>query len=147
MNLKLILSLLGIILVNVTSGQTTLKKDSLTLAEPIYQLRIYEIPKENRDVFHARFKDHAYRIMKKYGFQIIAIWESNYNNKLEFVYLLEWPNQDSMTIAWNKFMTDQEWKDIKALTSKEYGTFVNNIEDRTLKLINYSPQSNLLKKQ
>ena len=129
------------------NGQTEQKTDSLTLSKPIHQLRIYEIPKENRLAFHNRFRDHAIRIMKKYGFNIIAIWVSEYKEKLEFVYLIEWENQDTMTTAWEKFRADQEWKDIKMVTSKEYGNFVNTIDDRILKLTGYSPQVNLKKAQ
>ncbi|MCW5909982.1 MAG: NIPSNAP family protein [Cyclobacteriaceae bacterium] len=145
MKMRHLLTLLLIMFVVPASGQTAPKNDPITLNEPIHQLRIYEIPKENRQAFHNRFRDHANRIMKKYGFNIVAIWESEYKERIEFVYLIEWTNQDSMTIAWNKFMADQEWKDIKALTSKEHGTFVNSIEDRTLKLTEYSPQVNLRK--
>ena len=112
---------------------------------PIHQLRIYEIPKENRQFFHERFKDHAYRIMKKNGFKIVAMWESNFDNKLEFVYLLEWPDEATMKGAWSNFMADQEWKDIKAETAKAHGTYVNNIQDRTLILTDYSPQKTLVK--
>lgn len=145
--MRQLLTLLSIMFTISASGQTVAKDDQITLNEPIHQLRIYEIPKENRQPFHNRFRDHANRIMKKYGFNIVAIWESEYKEKIEFVYLIEWANRDSMIIAWNKFMADQEWKDIKALTSKEHGTFVNNIEDRTLKLTEYSPQVNLRKNQ
>lgn len=42
-------------------------------------------------------------------------------------------------------MTDKEWKDIKMQTAKQYGDFVNEIEDRTLKLTDFSPQKRLLK--
>jgi hypothetical protein len=31
----------------------------------IHQLRIYEIFENNKDAFHARFRDHAARIMKR----------------------------------------------------------------------------------
>ena len=114
--------------------------------QPIHQLRIYEIPEENRQAFHDRFKDHAHRIMKKYGFTIVTMWESSSEGKLEFIYLLEWPNEAAMKKAWENFMADQEWKDIKAETGKLHGTFVNRITDRTLKLTDYSPQQTLLQK-
>lgn len=112
---------------------------------PIHQLRIYEIPKENRQVFHDRFKDHAYRIMKKYGFNIVSIWESEFGDQLEFIYLLEWKDENMMKTSWNKFMADEEWKAIKEKSSKRYGTFVENIENRTLTLTSYSPQNGFLK--
>ncbi|WPR77390.1 NIPSNAP family protein [Algoriphagus sp. NG3] len=113
--------------------------------KPIHQLRIYEVPSENMQAFHDRFRDHAHRIMKKYDFPIVAMWESKFNDKTEFIYLLEWEDESTMEGAWDNFMADQEWKDIKALTSKEHGTFVNNIEDRTLELAEYSPQVTLTK--
>lgn len=112
---------------------------------PIHQLRIYSVPAENRQVFHERFRDHAHRIMKKYNFTIVAIWESVTTDKVEFVYLLEWKDVRTMEEAWKGFMADQEWKDIKAQTSKAHGTFVNSIEDRTLILADYSPRQSLLK--
>ncbi|UOB19444.1 NIPSNAP family protein [Abyssalbus ytuae] len=113
---------------------------------PIHQLRIYEIPKENVKVFHERFRDHAHRIMKKYGFKIVSTWESSYESKVEFIYLLEWKDEKAMKKSWANFMEDQEWKDIKKQTGALYGAFVENIEDRTLILTDYSPQKHLLEK-
>src|SRR4029453_8292616 len=43
---------------------------------PIHQLRIYEIFEGNKHAFHDRFRDHAMRIMAKYDFKIVAIWET-----------------------------------------------------------------------
>ncbi len=39
----------------------------------IHQLRIYEIFEQNKQAFHERFRDHAERIMRTYGFTIIAL--------------------------------------------------------------------------
>ncbi|WP_228438493.1 NIPSNAP family protein [Chryseobacterium pennae] len=96
-------------------------------------------------MFLDRFRDHALRIMKKYGFNIVSIWESESEEKKEFVYLLEWKDENTMEIAWQGFMADKEWKEIKVQTAKLHGDFVNNIEDRTLKLTDFSPEKKLLK--
>ncbi|WP_165601962.1 hypothetical protein [Chryseobacterium contaminans] len=48
-------------------------------------------------------------------------------------------------MAGQGFMEDKEWKDIKAQTAKLHGDFVNHIEDRTLKLTDFSPEKKLLK--
>lgn len=143
--MKKIITLLLTLTTLSVFGQTNSKSDSVLLVKPIHQLRIYEIPKENKQNFHERFANHAYRIMKKYGFNIVAMWESDYKEKVEFVYLLEWANEDSMKIAWSNFLEDQEWKDIKSVTGKEHGKFVSSIEDRTLRLTKYSPQVTLKK--
>lgn len=65
----------------------------------IHQLRIYEIFEHNKAAFHERFRDHAARIMRKYGFQIVAMWEANTNQRTEFVYLLAWPDEATMRTA------------------------------------------------
>ena len=56
----------------------------------IQQLRIYEIFENNKAAFHARFRDHAARIMRsRYGFRFVAMWEAKFADRTEFVYLLE----------------------------------------------------------
>lgn len=73
----------------------------------IHQLRTYEIFEENKEAFHARFRDHAARIMDRHGFQIIAMWEAKTEKRTEFVYLLRWPDEQTKTAAWTSFMADQ----------------------------------------
>ena len=41
----------------------------------IHQLRIYEIFDQNKKAFHDRFRDHAWRIMRSHGFNILGMWE------------------------------------------------------------------------
>lgn len=106
---------------------------------PVQQLRIYEIFDDTRDAFHDRFRDHAARIMEKYGFEIVAIWESRRDDRLEFVYLLEWPDEQTMRDSWERFMADEEWAEIKRETGREHGRFVGGIEERTLRPTDYSP--------
>jgi hypothetical protein len=108
-------------------------------AQVIHQLRIYEIFENNKQAFHDRFRDHAMRIMKRYDFSIVAMWESKTGERTEFVYLLEWPDQAAMKDCWAKFMADKEWADIKKQTAAQYGQLVGEIQDRTLKLTQYSP--------
>jgi hypothetical protein len=110
----------------------------------IHQLRIYELFDDTREAFHERFRDHAQRIMERYDFNIVAMWETRTDDAIEFVYLLEWPDEQTMTAQWEAFMADQEWSDIKAATGKMHGRFVGAIEDRTLRLTDYSPGSALL---
>lgn len=110
----------------------------------IHQLRIYEIFEENKAAFHARFRDHAVRIMATYGFNIIALWEGKSEQRTEFVYLLVWPDEATKVAAWQSFMADEEWKAIKRVTSAQYGSLVGEIEDRTLQLTDYSPHPNEL---
>ena len=84
----------------------------------IHELRIYEIFDANKKAFHDRFRDHAMRIMAKYDFKIVATWESKKDNRTEFVYLLEWPDRETMADRWEKFLRDQEWIKIKKETGE-----------------------------
>ena len=105
----------------------------------IHQLRIYEIFEHNKPAFHARFRDHAMRIMRKYGFDIVAMWETTDQQRTEFVYLLAWPDEAAKSAAWAKFRADEEWQEIKRVTSAKHGDLVGSIEDRVLLLTGYSP--------
>src|SRR5215831_8033281 len=90
----------------------------------IHQLRIYEIFENNKAHFHDRFQNHAMRIMKSYGFQLVAMWESKTEDRTEFVYLLAWPNEKIMRSAWEKFRADQEWQKVKRTTNARFGELV-----------------------
>jgi hypothetical protein len=105
----------------------------------IHQLRTYEIFENNKSAFHARFADHAARIMRRYGFDIVAMWETKTAERTEFVYLLRWPDDEAMRRAWDAFMADAEWTEIKKVTSAAHGRLVGAIEDRVLTLTEYSP--------
>ena len=105
----------------------------------IHQLRIYEIFERNKPAFHARFRDHAARIMRTYGFDIVAMWEARTPRRTEFVYLLAWTDEAAKTAAWARFMADEEWNEIKRLTAAAHGDLVGEIEDRVLAAVDYSP--------
>ncbi len=104
----------------------------------INQLRIYDVPPHNRDPFLNRFRDHAARIMANYGFRIQAMWTSETNEKLQFIYLLSWDDEAQMRAAWAEFTDDQEWQDIKAATSAAHGEFVLEIDDIVLHPTDFS---------
>src|SRR3546814_5090464 len=67
---------------------------------PLQQLRIYEIPRANEGVFHDRFQAHALRILARHGFAVRSIWRSEHEDKVELVYLLDWPAAATMKAAW-----------------------------------------------
>jgi hypothetical protein len=138
------LALLLLLAITIGAG---LSRPSTTATDeqqkPIHQLRIYEIFDGNKKAFHDRFRDHAMRIMAKYDFKIVATWETKKGDRTEFVYLLEWPDKETMKGRWAKFMADREWADIKKETSRIHGSMVGEIEDRTLELTDYSPRKTL----
>jgi hypothetical protein len=105
----------------------------------VQQLRIYEIERKNRDPFHERFRDHALRLMKKHGFDVIDMWESDTGEKLQFIYVLDWPDEATMDKAWTAFLADAEWIDIKKRTAERHGRFVHDVKGQVLNRLAYSP--------
>src|SRR5437016_1864593 len=103
------------------------------------ELPIYEIFEHNKKAFHERFRDHAARIMRDYGFEIVAMWEAKTERRTEFVYVLAWPDEATKTAAWTAFMANEEWKEIKRVTGAQHGSMVGEIEDRLLTSTAYSP--------
>lgn len=107
---------------------------------PIHQLRVYEIFEGNKTAFHERFRDQAIPIMERYDFDIAAMWEARTPARTEFVYILRWPDEATMKDRWAKFMADEEWAAIKRRTAARHGQLVGEIEDRVLRLTDYSPR-------
>jgi hypothetical protein len=106
----------------------------------IHQLRIYEIDPTKRVAFHARFRDHAVPIMESYGFRIVAMWESDTDGRLEFIYLLEWPDQETLDQQWQRFMADESWSRIKhEVRAAIGGEPVLNVANRILTIVDYPP--------
>jgi hypothetical protein len=132
----------------LTAGVILPQRSLASVGEPqkvIHQLRIYEIFDANKKAFHDRFRDHAMRIMAKYDFKIVATWESKKDNRTEFVYLLEWPDEETMTDRLGKFLGDPEWIKIKKETGEINGPLVGEIQARTLYSTDYSPHKTLAK--
>ena len=141
---RLLIVLTVILAVGVIVPQSSLSR-AVEQQSVIHQLRIYEIFDSKKKAFHDRFRDHAMRIRAKYDFKIVATWESKRDNRTEFVYLLEWPDRETMVDRWEKFLGDQEWIKIKKETGEMYGPLVGEIQDRTLYPTDYSPRKALAK--
>jgi hypothetical protein len=105
----------------------------------LQQLRIYEINRANKDAFHQRFQDHALRIMQRHGFSVVDMWESDTGEKLEFVYVLSWPDRETMDARWKAFLADEEWIGIKRRTAAESGELVREANGQPLVRVSYSP--------
>ena len=100
-------------------------------ATPVHQLRIYEIFDHNKQAFHDRFRDHAMRIMKRYDFDIVAMWEAKNGERTEFVYLLEWPDEATIRTAGRSSWPTRSGRGVKKETAAKHGQLVGEIQDRS----------------
>ena len=87
----------------VCDGKRFDKSDGIGIERP--QIRCQETAPVAGTFF--AFFLHAARIMRsRYGFKIVAMWETRFGERIEFVYLLEWPDEAAKTAAWAAFMAD-----------------------------------------
>jgi hypothetical protein len=104
----------------------------------IEQLRIYSIDPNLQKEFDYRFKQHALRIMKSYGFKVQSMWYSAVPGGLEFIYILEWPDEATMQKQWELFMADEEWTKIKQESREKYGEMVlGKLKDQVLATVKW----------
>jgi hypothetical protein len=107
---------------------------------PVYQLRIYKLHAGNEQHFHERFSQQCMPIMARYGFDIVFTSESGESGHKEFVYLLRWKDRDTQNAAWKKFLADPDWVEIKKVTAARWGDLVDEVQDRSLDLLPYTPK-------
>jgi hypothetical protein len=138
--MKVVKSVMAAVLVFASVGsahaQATFACDE---GERVHQLRVYEINRVNREAFHQRFQDHALRIMKKYDFRVVDMWESDTGEKLQFIYVLEWPDAATLEMQWKAFLADAEWIEIKKRSAAEHGELVRSAAGQVLKRVSYGP--------
>jgi hypothetical protein len=110
---------------------------------PIHQLRVYEMIDRHKPAFHARFRDHALRIMRRHGFDVIATWDTSSDGKTEFAYLLQWPDRAAMQRGWEAFLADEEWIRIKQESRRTLdGPIMGEIlQDKVLVPTAWSPRN------
>ena len=77
--------------------------------------------------------------MKRYGFDIVFTSQSGPDGHAEFVYLLRWKERATQISAWKAFLADPEWIAIKKATAAKYGDLVDDLEDRSLDMLPYTP--------
>ena len=107
----------------------------------MYQLRIYKLHPGNEAHFHDRFRDQCMPIMKRYGFDIVFTSQSGPDGHAEFVYLLRWKDRATQVSAWKAFLADPEWIAIKKSSTAKFGDLVDDVQDRSLDMLPYSPAS------
>jgi len=104
----------------------------------IIQLRIYEVSPGLKEIFYLRFMKHAMRIMKRYNFEFVGMWESTSVVDFEFIYVLKWSDHETMERQWKLFLADTEWIDIKTKTVSETGEPVQKVTSRVLDNVSYA---------
>jgi heme-degrading monooxygenase HmoA len=110
----------------------------------VYQLRIYKLHPGNEQHFHDRFSRQCMPIMRGYDFDIVFTSQSGEPSHKEFVYLIRWRDRETQASAWKKFLADPEWIKIKKTTTAQWGDLVDDVQDRSLDMLPYTPRPSLV---
>ena len=70
---------------------------------------------------------------------MVDIWESVAGGKLQFVYVLAWPDAATMAARWKSFLADPEWIEVKRRSAAEHGELVRDTHGQPLVRVSYSP--------
>lgn len=114
------------------------QKPAVVLEDTIYQMRVYELVGKNKAAFYERFYKYAVPIMRRYGFDIVEMWEVQSKQKTEFIYVLRWSSEMTMRQQWRRFRADPEWLAVVRDSKRKYGEVVSHIEERQMRSIVYS---------
>ena len=86
----------------------------------LYEMRSYHANPGKMEAVHARFRDHACRLLKKHGMDPIGFWvpadAADAGNGL-LIWILAWPDRQTRDNKWAEFMADPEWQ--KAFNESE----------------------------
>lgn len=107
----------------------------------LYEMRTYHAAPGKMDAVHARFRDHACRLLKKHGMEAIGFWvpmDEKDGAGATLTWVLQWPDRATREKAWEEFKADPEWKAAFQESEKD-GKLVEKADIRFLRPTDFSP--------
>jgi hypothetical protein len=106
-------------------------------ASRCFELRTYTVPEGKFDALHRRFQDHAIRLFKKHGIDVVGFWTPT-DRPNTLMYMLAHPTCDAAARHWKEFFDDPEWISARD-ASERNGTLVSKVEKVFMTPTPYSP--------
>lgn len=104
----------------------------------IYELREYVAVPGKRDQVLARFADHTMALFAKHGMEVVGFWVDR-SDADRLVYVLQFPDDQTLAAAWEAFRADPAWQEAKA-KSEANGPIVAEVISRVLVATPFGPQ-------
>lgn len=106
----------------------------------IYELRTYTASPGKVEQLHRRFREVTLALFERHGMRLVGFWtpvaEDGPSDQL--VYLLAFPDRDSVTARWAAFRADPDWIAAKAESERD-GELTARVESRLLESTDYGP--------
>ena len=107
---------------------------------PLHQLRIYEIDPASESHSTTGSATTPRGSWTRTGSTSWPCGRRRRDERLEFVYLLEWSDRDTLEHSWAAFMADESWAEVKATVRAAVGGEpVVGVSDRILETVAYPP--------
>lgn len=104
----------------------------------IYELREYVAVPGKREQVLARFADHTMALFAKHGMEVVSFWVDR-GDADRLVYILRFPDDQTMAAAWEAFRSDPAWQAAKA-ASEAKGPIVAEVISRVLLAAPFVPE-------
>lgn len=101
----------------------------------IYELREYVAHRDAVDKVHDRFKTATLPLFDRHGLNVAGFWVDQ-SEPHRILYLLQFPDAEAQTRAWQRFQEDPEWAQVKS-ASEASGPIVAEMTSRTLQPVSY----------
>jgi len=105
----------------------------------VFEMRTYYAAPGKLDAVHARFRDHACRLLVKHGIAQLGYWVPVDNAENKLIWVAVHPSREAGAQAWKSFFADPDWQ--KAFKESEAnGKLVDKVESRFLTATDFSPE-------
>lgn len=98
----------------------------------IYELREYYCTAGRLPDLIARFQEHTLAIWRLYGIRPVGFFRTYVGRSSNsLTYVLEWDDLTHKQDAWGKFLADEKWLEVRALTEAD-GPLIEHIDSQLL---------------
>lgn len=126
------LSLLALAISSVFAGQAADTR--------LFEMRTYTVAPGKLEALHARFQQHACRLLERHGIVNVGYWArlNETAGPEQLVFVLAHRDRSARETAWKAFMADPEWQAVYK-ESEANGRLVEKVDVRFLQATDYSP--------
>jgi len=116
---------------------------SVSAAEPVYELRIYNCEPGKLSALNERFRNHTLKLFERHGMKNVAYFVPTEGAEADsqLIYLLEHASREAAEASWKGFRNDPEWKQVAAESQQAHGKILSSAPTSIfLTRTDYSPE-------
>lgn len=108
----------------------------------VYELRTYWAADGKLDALHARFRNLTMGIFSRLNMQVVGFWTPapRTAESGDLIYIMAFPDKDSIAAAWDAFRADPEWQAGRAASEVD-GKLTAKVTSVVMESTDYAPLS------